>query len=371
MKNCAALLAVISFLMLGVGCNATKKRQVPAFSRAAAVDRAISEIISNPEVPGISLAVFNDEEILFEKYAGIKNAVTGERVDSLTTFEAASLSKTVFAYVVLHYIENGALAFDTPVSSIWLSPDLKTDARHEQLNPLNLLSHTAGLPNWRGAPNLQATTNAALFHPEDSLRINFEPGTKFNYSGEAYLYLQQVLEEVSSKSLQAMALEEVFEPLQMDRSSFVFDASIRSNYATGHKEQGEVAEKYKPRIPLAAASLHTTAGDYARFLLKLTREVKRDGVVSSMVEKLTEVEKGKDYQILWGPGAGIMEFQGKRFLLHWGDNNVFKSYYLYCLDENIGFVYFANGSEGLSIRNKLSKSIFGYEIPMWPKDYVK
>lgn len=90
-----------------------------------------------------------------------------------------------------------------------------------------------------------------------------------------------------------------------------------------------------------------------------------------MFDELAEVEENEDYKIYWGLGVGIMEFQNKKYVFHWGDNGVFKSYFIYCLEDDIGFTYFANGSYGLAIRNKLSRSIFGYDVPMWPGNYIK
>lgn len=371
MKKLSTLYTILLLLSLLTGCTTSEKRNLQVYNKVGAVDSTLTYIVKEQEVPGISLAVFNDKEVLFQKAAGSKNAATGEPVDSLTAFEAASLSKSLFAYLLVRSVEKGAFALDAPVSSFNVAPAIKKDSRHELLTPLNLLSHTSGLPNWRGAPNLQATHFAELFLPEDSLKLGFEPGTNFSYSGEGYLYLQQVLEKATAKRLNALAREEVFTPLQMARSSFLFDSATGRNFATGHDVQGNPGSKYQPRLALAAASLHTTAGDYAKFLVKLVGKVKAGGLYGQMSEEAVAVEENEEYRIAWGLGIGIMEFQGKRYLFHWGDNGDFKSYYLYCMDDNVGFVYFANGENGLSIRNKLSRSVFGYEIPMWPADYVE
>lgn len=359
----------IIILILSIGCSSIGQGQTEVSKDFSSTDAAIKEIIQNKVVPGISLAIFNDEGLLFHRSGGVKNIRTGEPIDSLTAFEAASLSKTLFAYMALEFMEEGTLSLSTPLYSEWVAKSLKNDPGHKKLTPLNLLTHTAGLPNWRGVPNLEAKSKSELFNIEDSLKIMFEPNSKFSYSGEGYIYLQNVLEKMTDKSLNTLADKYVFFPLDMDHSSFVFDSVISGNFAFGHDENNDIILKYKPKVPLAAASLHTNSIDYAKFFIELVRKVKTNEAFKYMIEGAIKVEENKTYQIFWGLGVGIMRFNNKPYLFHWGDNGVFKSYYMYSIEDKLGFVYFANGVKGLSIRNELSKSIFGDYVPMWPEDY--
>ena len=105
--------------------------------------------------------------------------MTNAPVDSNTVFEFASVSKTVFAYVVMKACEKGILDLDTPLTKYTSDRYLVGDPRLDLITPRHVLSHTTGFQNWRSKT--------------DPLRIQFTPGAHRGYSGEGYWYLQSVL----------------------------------------------------------------------------------------------------------------------------------------------------------------------------------
>jgi CubicO group peptidase (beta-lactamase class C family) len=117
---------------------------------------------------------------VWEAGFGVKDAARREPVDAETVFEAASLSKSVFAYGVLALCHAGLLDLDTPLTHYLPDRSLCRDPRLEAITARTVLSHTTGFPNWRqrGKP----------------LTIDRVPGESFGYSGDGYLYLQRVVE---------------------------------------------------------------------------------------------------------------------------------------------------------------------------------
>src|SRR5262245_21578016 len=83
-------------------------------SSAPATD--VGQLISEAQVPGLSMAVIRDGSIETLATAGVRNARDGAPIDEQTIFDAASLSKPVFAYAVLQLIDAGALVLDTPLA---------------------------------------------------------------------------------------------------------------------------------------------------------------------------------------------------------------------------------------------------------------
>ncbi len=86
-------------------------------------------------------------------------------------------------------------------------PELAHDARAASLTARILLTHRGGLPNWRSRLNLAAGSYSELFAPDDRLEFVVDPGTEYRYSGEGYVLLQRIVEEMTGRSLNELATE--------------------------------------------------------------------------------------------------------------------------------------------------------------------
>ena len=135
------------------------------------------------QVPGVSLALIRDARIAWTGHFGVRDRASGAPVDDATVFSAQSMSKPVVAYRVMKLCELGVLDLDAPLTRYTRDVFVKNDPRLHEITARRVLSHTAGLPNWRT--------------PDDPLRINFAPGSKFSYSGEGYHYLQTVVSRLT------------------------------------------------------------------------------------------------------------------------------------------------------------------------------
>jgi CubicO group peptidase (beta-lactamase class C family) len=173
-------------------------------------------------------------------------------VDEDTVFDAASLSKPVFGHVVLQLADQGVLSLDAPLAD-YLPGYMPADERASSITAKQVLSHSAGLPNWR--------------NDDLPLKTYFAPGERFSYSGEGFLYLQKATEALTGEKLHDLAERLVLQPFGMTRSRFVWDWRFDQNCATPHDDFGRPRVSWKPGEGNAAATLQTTAADYARFLL--------------------------------------------------------------------------------------------------------
>jgi CubicO group peptidase (beta-lactamase class C family) len=317
-------------------------------SSASATD--VGRLISEAQVPGLSMAVIRNGSIETLASAGVRNARDGTLVDEQTIFDAASLSKPVFAYAVLQLVDTGALALDMPLARH--VPDyVPDDPRANAIAIRHVLSHSSGLPNWRGT--------------DLPLKTYFPPGERFSYSGEGFVWLQRVVEAITGDAIDVVLRRLVFEPLKMHQSSFVWQSAFTANYADPHDAALIPDRKTKPTTANTAASLQTTARDYAHFLqavlsgARLKPETARLWLGPQVtlrricIQCLDADMPQSDTQIAWGLGWGL-EPQSETFF-QWGDNDRgrFKAFAMGSVQSGTAIVIFTNGFNGMSIMPEL------------------
>ncbi len=177
----------------------------------------IPDFLESNSVPGASVVLIRDNEIVWNGSFGKKNSLTNQTVGTDTLFEVASNSKVVTAYAALRLVDAQRLALDLPLSSYLSEPWLPTSEYRDVISLRQILSHSSGLG-----------------HGSTSKENIFAPGRGYSYSAIGYQYLQAVIEYVLAKPLEDVAGEVVFEPLDMTTSSFIVEEGFVSSTANGH-----------------------------------------------------------------------------------------------------------------------------------------
>jgi CubicO group peptidase (beta-lactamase class C family) len=335
----------------------------PATDRSAVseLERRIPRLMDEGLVPGLAVGLIEGAEPVWVRGFGVKHTETREPVTPATVFEAASLSKPVFAYAVLKLADRGVLDLDAPLSRYLPEPLVADDERLHRITARTVLTHTAGLPNWRprGEP----------------LRIHFTPGERFSYSGEGFVYLQQAVERLAERPLDNLMRETVFDPLGMRNSSYVWREAYDTLKAFGHGAAGEVTGRGRSLQPNAAASLETTAADYARFVAAVMRgEGLAEETARAMLSPQVWVNAGcavcvgrepgpVSTDLAWGLGWAIEVTGGDTLFWHWGDNGDMKAFVVGSRATGDGVVLFANGANGLAIAPEIVRTALGGEHP--------
>ncbi|HET9528799.1 MAG TPA: serine hydrolase [Blastocatellia bacterium] len=330
----------------------------------ARLEKRVPQLMKEADVPGMSVALLRDGEMVWRHGFGVRNAKTGEPVTDSTVFEAASLSKPVFAYAVLKLVDAGKFNLDKPLSQYLPGNyEVGDDPRLKQITARHVLSHTPGFPNWRPRGG--------------ALKIHFTPGERFSYSGEGFVYLSKVIEHVTGEKFNDFMKRTVFEPLAMTSSSYAWQESYDTQKTFRHNSIGQPIDlnRMDPGLVNAAASLHTTANDYGRFVsavlkgMGLKRETLKlmltpqANVRSSGASSINNPEAKIVPDVAWGLGWGLQTTSDGLSFWHWGDNGDSKAYIVAYPVQKMGVVFFSNSAGGLSIAREIVEEAIGGNHP--------
>ena len=237
-------------------------------------DTYIQDQLQIHKVAGATVAIIEGNQISHTSAFGMRSTDEGSEMAVDTVFQAASISKAVTAWGVLRLVEEGKIDLDTPVSAYltrWHLPPSRFD--ESEVTVRRVLSHTGGLslPSYVGfdptatLPNFEASLSGDS-NGSGVLNLVANPGDRFAYSGGGYTLLGLVIEEVSGLSFADYMQTQVLDPLGMTSSSYLPSQELLTRTAQAHDFHLNPIPNYQLAAQ-AAGSLHTTAGDLARFAI--------------------------------------------------------------------------------------------------------
>lgn len=327
------------------------------------IERLTPLLMTELHVPGVSIALVRDRKVAWTRSWGVSDVRTGASVTDETLFEAASMTKPVFAVSVLKLVEQGKLDLDRPLADVVTPPAVPPQPERLRITPRMVLSHTSGLPNWRKGGEER----------DGPLPVLFAPGTKFSYSGEAFYQLQRAVEKVTGEPLEEHARCTLFAPLGMTGTSYVWTAELEPRLASGHKEDGTFLARARYTHANAAYTLVTTARDYARLLVSLldpegsAPAALSRASVASMLRHEVRVEvrepmerpgRARGVEVFWGLGWSLNTTSSGDVVHHSGANSTgFRSFGQLSPSRGTGLVVLTNGLGGGELWTRLVAAV--------------
>lgn len=298
---------------------------------AERVDEFVAAYQAHFNIPGVSLALIQEGEMVYHQTYGVENARTDSPLRAEAVFEAASITKLVFAYVMNRLVQRGEFDLDKPLHETVTFPELEEDfPEYKSMTGRHVLTHVSGLPNW-GAEMIN------------------EPGTTYGYSGEGFEYLKKVLAGGVSDDLpgiiQAHLEREVLDPLKMSNTYFMCNDQLPDLKVAGHFDG--VPNPYDcPDWPGMAFSMHTEAKDFVPFALAL---LNRDGLTEEQAEEMfsfhtlyDEEDWTNGYKSGFGLGVALRESPHGLVFGHGGNNGDFRCSFEIYDELGTGFIVFTN-----------------------------
>jgi CubicO group peptidase (beta-lactamase class C family) len=228
----------------------------------AAIDALAEHARVESATPGLALALIDNGKVAYVAAYGVAAKTPAPRaLHTDTVMYGASLTKAVFADLVMQMVDEGRLNLDQPIAQLLPKPlpdydkykELAGDDRWKALTPRMLLTHSSGFANFR------------FLEPGERLRFHFQPGARYAYSGEGINLLQFAIEHGLGLDVGEEMQRRIFQPLGMSRTSLNWREAFASDVSEGFDDKGVQLPHQKRGGVRAAGSMDTTIADLSRW----------------------------------------------------------------------------------------------------------
>lgn len=376
------LIVLAFFATTSLSFGQTLKRIDGSKITADSLNAKIEYLIKVANVSGAAIAVFNESKPVFNKTYGFADVKKNIALEKTSIMYGASFAKMVFAYIAMQYVQEKVIDLDKPLVQYLDKPlpeikingfrrgyhDLKDDKRYEKITARMCLTHTTGFPNWR------------WFEADKKLKIKFNPGTRYSYSGEGLYLLQYVIEQLTGKDYETISQERVFKPLGMANTSQVWQSRFETNLSYGHNAKGEPYELMKWKEASAGGSMSTNFDDFIKFYTHL---INGNGLSKTIFKEMTSQQIKTKSKSQFGPlalidgtdndnidlgyGYGVGTFTtpyGRAFFKE-GHDEGWGHYSISFPDKKIALVIMTNNDNGESIFKELLEYAIGDKFTPW------
>lgn len=270
--------------------------------------------------PGVAVMIVQDGRVAFEKGYGLANLEYNIPISPTTVFDIASVSKQFTGYAVSTLIQQGKISPDDDIHKYL--PDVPDFGK--KITIRNLIHHTSGLRDWPEGLRAAGWRWEEGFGWDDIMRmvkqqkeLDFEPGSKYQYSNTGYNLLAAIVQKVTGKTLPVWADENIFKPFQMNSSQVLTDYSkVIKNVAGSYYQDNGFHKANDMLTAWGSSSIFTTVEDLAKWVIRFQKGLDdKDPVFMRMIEtdKLNNGEKNN-----YAYGNEIIDDQGLTNINHTG-----------------------------------------------------
>jgi CubicO group peptidase (beta-lactamase class C family) len=336
-----------------------------------AVDTYVRSQIGSLHIPGISVAIVRNGQVVKAKGYGLANVELNVPAAKNTVYELGSIGKQFTATAVMMLVEEGKINLDDKITKYFAgAPEYwnKITIRH-------LLTHTSGIQNHVAVPGYlkifktditfeTTPTREAIVQEFFNLPKEFEPGETWAYDNTGYYLLGMIIEKASDKSYYTFLDERIFKPLGMTSTRSTDPKPVVANRAAGYEWVNNKFENRPPLLPTIAFSAGTiisTVEDMAKLDAALYTE---NLLKKASLEKMWTPAKTNEGELAsfdYGFGWFAENYRGRRLVLHSGGTPGFSSSFYRFVDDKLSVVVLTNHSD--RIVDQLAVDIAGIYSP--------
>ena len=332
------------------GCNPSTTEKLPT-REAKKIDTYLNDLIRLHRIPGLTLAATRNDSVIYVGAFGVRNIVTQEPMRPTNIFHWASVSKTFVATAVMQLVEKGKINLDEKL--ITYLPYFKQQGEdYKRITIRQILNHTSGIGDvedyeW-DKPQFDEAAPKRYVESLAKDKLSFAPGTDWAYSNTAFEILGVVIAQVSGVPFETYIKENIFKPLGMERTSFIYPEIPDSLRVSGHLwTNGPVVSKVYPynRIHAPSSTLNSNVVEMTRYAMANLNHGKYNNV---------RILSDSSYKTLWTnsvnlkdePAVGaswfLAEHDGIKTIAHSGGDTGFRSIVVLVPEKNISIVVVSN-----------------------------
>lgn len=340
---------------------------------SARVDAVIRQHMKDQKIPGASIAVVRSGKVIKAKGYGFANVEVGAPAKVETIFPAGSITKQFTASAIMLLAEEGRIGLDDSIAKYFPEAPMAWKA----ITVRHLLTHTSGIPDIFGNTEQSLYSKGVVdFHreyTEDELAqayfaqpLDFQPGTKWNYSNPGYQMLGFLIHRVTGKYYGDFFRERFFAPLGMATTEIFSYANIVPNRASGY-DLGNGGWKNLPlwqtvsTLSNADGSLLMSVLDLAKWDVALdTEQVLKHSALETMWAPVP-IDDGSAYPS--GMGWFIANARGHRIVFHTGGGFGFYADISRYLDDRLTIIVLTNIDEAHADVLKIASDVAAIYLP--------
>ncbi|WP_350293539.1 serine hydrolase domain-containing protein [uncultured Croceitalea sp.] len=276
-------------------------------TKGTSIDSLVSSL-SDMGKPGFAVGIIEDNRVTYEKYIGLSDVANLQPIDGETKFRLGGMSPHFASYLLLDLIESGQASFNDEIK-LYISdfPDYDQD-----ITLKDVFNHSTGLPGyWPLKFISNGSSSERYFNQIDAERfysrkwkLNFEPGSQYQFSGIAAKLMVQIIEGITKQEFSKYAEEKLFQALAMYNTQFLIEGKDDKNLAKSYQPNSEDLSEVN-HFDVGPAGLVSSMED----LLKWFIHLEKDNGIGSKVDEKAFLENG---QTLESPN-GYLTF-GQQFI---------------------------------------------------------
>lgn len=343
--------SILLIAIFAAACNKPATESASENAITKKIDTFLIGTVDRLKLPGLTIAVTRNDSLIYSNAFGFTNLETKQPMKPENIFHWASVSKTFVATAIMQLREQGKINLDEKLIT-YLPYFRQKDPNYKTITIRHMLNHTSGIGDvddyeW-DKPQYDSGALERFVRSIANDKMLFEPGKGMQYSNTAYETLGDVIAKVSGMSFETYIRKNIFDPLEMNSASFLYNEIADSLRVSGHVWAGEpVVSKHYPynRMHGPSSTLNSSVMELTHYALAHLhrgvyngKRILADSTYDLWWTNSVNIEGKPKIGLAWW----LNERHGLKTVSHTGGDTGFRSLFMLVPEKNISIMLVSN-----------------------------